>query len=95
MQIDLVDRANCTTHWSAAAWKPAHFARLRQGGTGGFAPISARPVLSVPPLRPAPVHLILSQIHLVIMALYFLKALYTSADDAVSAGQPCGFGVLS
>jgi len=47
MQVDLVDRPNRSTHWAAAAWKPASFARLRQGGTGGFAAISARPVLSV------------------------------------------------
>ena len=56
MQRAAALRANRTTHWAAAAWKPE--------GPAGFDPISARPVLSVAPLRTATVRLILGQIPL-------------------------------
>ena len=64
MQCDVGHRPNRLTHWSSAAWKPE--------GTGGFAPIPARPTLSVVPLRTSPGHLILAQIHRVIMVPFQL-----------------------
>ena len=54
MQRAVALRANRTTHWTAAAWKP--------GGPAGFAPISARFVSSAAPLRISPIHLISNQI---------------------------------
>ncbi len=84
----LAHQASAPTHRTGAARKPE--------GTVGFAPISARPVLHVAPLRASPVHLILAQIRLVRMIPSNLDMLLAaqshSHDTSLKTDQKSLFG---